>query len=183
MTARYAQLFGQTAAMALAFGVGLLVGQQFCVEEPEKPEPKCTPETQVVEVCHPEDPPEESEEPEESEPAPSSAEPREVDTPTGDQLPEASKPASPEERQRLLGWARGESSTLQGCPRDRGKTYRLAISLELDAEGNVDAVSIDADDESPASELDACLHERIADWTLPDDLDPPQRPLFFRLTL
>lgn len=180
MTARRAQMAGYALALVLTFGVGILVGQQFCADEPvPPPEPECPPRPppEIIEVCPPEEPPDEVEEA-----APVEPKPRDP-PPDGDELPDSSPPDTARNRQRLLGWARDQSSTLQGCPRDRGHTYRLAIRLELDDQGDVSGVTIDSDDREPAPELDACLRERIERWTLPDELEPTHRELMFRLTL
>ena len=182
MSARRAHIAGQLAAVALAFGVGIFVGQQFCVEPPQAPpERECPDEPQIVEHCPPDEPVIEELAVDESEASSPSPAERDV-APTGERLPDAAPPPTPRERQRLLAWARAQSSTLQGCPRDMGHTYRLAISLDIDDSGTVDAITIDSNDNLPP-EFRSCLRTRIGNWILPEDLPPPERPLFFRLTL
>lgn len=168
---------GQFVLSALLFGVGILVGQQFCTEAPEPPPPPECPEpsTRVVEHC-----PEEPEEEPVAEPDPDPPEqPRESES---DPLPDEPPPVDPQQRRRMLAWARDQSATLEGCPRDLGTTHRLGITIELDDDNAIDGVSITAD-EPLDGELRTCLEDRISQWTLPDEFEPRRRELFFGLTL
>lgn len=182
MSARPSQIAAHAASLVLVLAVGILIGQQFCVPDIEEPEPEeleCpTSPPRIVEYCPPEPEPEPEIKSVEEPPPP----PREVET-TGEALPDGPPPATAEQRQLLLGWARDQSTTLQGCPRDRGHTYRLAITVGLDDDGNIDDVSINNADEDLSAELDACIQQRIEQWELPDDLKPSQRQLVFQLTL
>lgn len=161
-------------ALVLVFVVGILVGQQFCVEAPqEPPPPDCPPpaQPQIIEFCPP---PADDPEPE--------PEPPEFDEAQQDELPDSPPPVEPDERRRLLGWARDQSTTLEACPRDLGETHRLGVTLEIEDRDVVD-VSLSTDDQQLTAEFEACLHRRIGDWQLPEDLTPPGRELFFHLTL
>ncbi len=170
-----------TVALILVFVVGVLTGQQFCVDEPPpSPEPIAEQSERLprivpwlVPYCPAADPDDEIET--------IDAEPVDHGDPD-DALPDTPPPATAEQRQKLLGWARDQSSTLETCPRDLGETHRLAITLEID-EGDVADVSINTDDEHFASEFRTCLRERILDWRIPDDLHPLQTELVFYLTL
>jgi hypothetical protein len=180
-TDRRANLAAQTVTLLVALAVGVLVGREFCAPQPEPLEaedvdcPIVAPE--IVEYCPPEpepEPPKEVADP--PDPPPRQAESQ------GTPLPDEPPPVSPEQRRRLLAWARNQSATLQGCPRDRGQTYRFAVTLFLDDEKKIDDVAISSDEEL-GTELRSCLTERILQWNLPDDVDPPQREVVFRLSL
>ena len=177
MDRRRSHIAAYVVALLLVFVVGILLGRGVCAPPPEEPdEPDCPPQPpRVVEVC-PED---EEEPPPEDEPVEPQAEPTQQQT---DPLPDAPPPVDPEHRRRLLGWAQDQSSTLEGCPRDRGQTHRLGITLVLDDERHVDDVSISAEDDL-AGEFRTCLKERMHQWELPEDIEPPGRELFFQLTL
>lgn len=174
----------QTLGMLLALGVGILLGAQFCAPPPEEPE--LCPEPQVrierVPYCPPDAPP--PEEPEATEPPPPRPAPP-VPRPAEETrtLPESPPALGSEERRFLLGWARGQASSLQSCPRDLGRTYRLAITLDLAAEGGIRSVSINSDDDELPAALSQCLRERIMTWPLPDEFEPRKGRLLFRLTL
>ena len=188
MTKRRSQTAAYAVAMVLFFVVGVLVGQQFCAHGPatdgedgeddqEVVEKRCPPSLPVIyEYCPPDPPPEKPDE----EPPPPPPPPQEEE---GDTLPEGPPPATAEERQRLLGWARDQSSTLESCPRDLGTAYRLAITIGLNDDDEITSVAINSDERELSGELQQCLRERILQWGLPEDLSPPQRELFFQLTL
>lgn len=178
MQRRHATVAARVVAAVLLFVVGILVGQQFCTEEPQPPpEPDCPPSPpRVVERCPPDDEPDDIEIDETVEPAERTAEE------TSRPLPEEPPPADPEQRRQLLAWARGQSTDLDDCPRDRGDTHRFGITLQLDDDGAVDDVTI-ASDESVDGELRQCLRRQLAKWTVPEELRPTDRQVFFGLTL
>ena len=180
-TDRRAQLAAQTVTLVVALAVGVLVGREFCAPQPEVPEPEETDcpaaAPEIVEFC----PPEPEPEPPEPIADPPDPPPRQVES-QGTSLPDDPPPATPEQRQRLLAWARHQSVTLQGCQRDRGQTYRFAVTLYLDDDKHIESLVISSDEEL-GTELHSCLQERILQWDLPDDVDPPQREVVFRLSL
>lgn len=164
-----------SVALVLVFVVGMLVGRQFCAEPPpEPPEPECPPPTEAltVEIC----PHLEYEEPEDQ------PDPPEPEEPEHRQLPDSPPPAEPDRRRQLLGWARDRSTTLEACPRDRGQTHRLGVTLELTDRAVTD-VSISTEEGELSPGFEACVRERIGEWELPEDLPAPGRELFFHLTL
>src|SRR5690554_1341706 len=183
MQRRTSQLATQIAAMAMTFAVGLLLGPRLCappaeeqVEQPPCPEPA----TRVVEVCPEAEPPPEVEQPAPQRPAkPSRGAAVKKDPP----LPQSPPPTTAEDRQRLLAWARDQSISLQGCPRDPGTTYRLSVTISLSEDRAISEVSLNAGPDTLTEGLRRCLEGRIADWTLPDDLAPAHRRLVFGLTL
>ena len=181
MQRRHARIATQAISLVLVFVVGVLVGQQFCVADPEEPpEPDCPDSSpRVVEYCPPEDdepPPEDVDVEPDPEP-----EPRDIAS-DSEQLPDSPPPVDPELRRQLLGWARDQSSTLEGCPRDMGTTHRFGITLQLD-EDAIGDVSINTDGDELDPGLRDCLRERIGQWTLPDEFAPVESDLFFHLTL
>lgn len=185
MTTDKKQISAQVVSLALVFGVGILVGQQFCAPTAVEPEVlDCPPQTpKIVEYCPPdpiidEEPQDLEESVEDIAPDP----PRERAS-TGSALPESPPPTTPQQRRQLLGWARGQASTLQGCPRDLGTTYRLAITLGLDEDGEVNKVTINTDEDDLSGDLQQCLQERILRWKIPADIAPSQDRLVFRLTI
>lgn len=64
-----------------------------------------------------------------------------------------------------------------------GRSYRLAITLDLAPDGHVDHISVDTIDADLPESLTACISERVSEWQLPDDLETTQPKLMFRLTL
>lgn len=168
----------QVIALALAFGVGILVGR--ACQEPEK-----VTETVTVTVKEPgpervvyECPPEETE------PKPSKVgqKPPKV-TQTKKKLPDAPKPITPKERQRLLGWVRDQSADLQGCRPASKETYRLAVTLELTAEGAVRRVRFNAPPRELPSSVQGCLRDRMSRWQPPAELVKDRKELVFGLTI
>lgn len=183
MTSRRTQIPAHILALALAFGVGILMGQQFCLPPAEEPEEVDCPtqEPRLVEYCPPVVVEKDPEPPVDPPPALASEERRR--TSTGETLPESPPPATAQQRRLLLGWARDQASTLQGCPRDLGTTYRLAVTLDLDDSGAITEVSINTDRDEINTELTTCLRERIRQWRVPEELRPPQNRVVFRLNL
>jgi hypothetical protein len=178
----WAQRAGTAAAVVMAFLVGMLLGGEFC-HEPDEPPPvaevECPdPSPQIVLDCPTEPEPEEL-----AEAPPPRSQPAQRDPgPSGRVLPDSPPPPDPRQRSRLLGWARGEATSLQACPRDPGTTYRIAVTLHV-RDGLIDDVSINADDSELPPDLHRCIRTRIADWSIPDSLVPEQDRVVFRLTL
>ncbi|RAL24710.1 hypothetical protein DL240_00430 [Lujinxingia litoralis] len=180
MQRRTSQIASQVAAMAMCFAVGLLLGPRLCAPPtPDAAEPvECPPPTErIVEVCP--EAPAEREKPSPQPAKPSRPAPVKKDPP----LPPSPPPTSAEDRQRLLSWARDQSLSLQGCPRDTGKTYRLSVHLELAADRTIEQVNLNAGPEELSEGLSQCLQRRIAAWKLPDDVAPSSQRLVFGLTL
>lgn len=166
-------------ALVLAFAVGILVGRD-CGPSPvetEKPQPvvaQCDPIRDVVYECPPD-----------------AGTPQ--DEPTGQQvatpkpkskaLPNTEKPISPRQRKQLLAWVRDQSVDLEGCRSAAKETYRLSVTLELEKDGRVTAVRLNAPSSELPTNVAGCLRERMRSWQPPEDLVDGRHQLVFGLTL
>lgn len=173
--------------MALAFAVGVLVGGRSCTA-PTQTDTETRTDTQtetVVRDC-PENvvyqcPPDAGTD---------MAEMRAGDAPEVDsikasadpKLPDAPRPISPRQRQRLLAWVRDQSADLDGCRPSAKETYRLAVTLVLSDEGTVQRVRLNAPRSEVPSDVRGCLRQRMAGWQPPAELVEDRKELVFGLT-
>lgn len=167
-------------ALVLAFVVGILVGGQCNTSAPLDPPPPttvaavCDPVREVVYQCPPDAGTTETVHA--SGEAPPAVTPKKA-------LPKAEPPISPRQRKRLLAWVRDQSVDLEGCRSAAKDTYRLSVTLQLDEDGAVSGVRLNAPASELPSNVGACLRDRMRQWTPPSTLVKDRRELVFGLTL
>jgi hypothetical protein len=178
-----AQKVGYFATILLALCVGMLIGRDFCHGPEPAQEIAGVPCPEISPVVIARCPAEEDHLPDEHAEAPRPAPPPPTPrTSRGEVLPQTPPAPTPRQRSELLGWARGESTSLQACPRDPGTTYRIAVTLHL-RDARIDDVGINADNAELPPALHQCLRDRIRAWTVPDYLVTEHDRLLFSLTL
>ncbi len=179
---RKRELVLQAVTIVLAFGVGILIGQN-CEQEPEKTVETVTVTRTVPPEIVYECPPDAGgiEAAEQSAAAPKSSK-ASSSKKAEKALPQAPRPITPLERKRLLGWVRDQSADLDGCRGGGNVTHRLAVTLKLDDDGNVKDARVNAPDDVPRNVV-SCLRSRMSNWTPPADLVSGRPELVFGLTL
>lgn len=174
-------MFGTT--LVAAFVVGLLIGDRLCSAEPET-----RVEEKVVEREVPVPSPDvcacgaDRRDTGTAETGPP-VEPRNPEKKPEQKLPEAPGPPDPTARRKLLAWVRDRSSRLQPCRTDSLTETRFAVTFELDEEGAIDEVTINAPEEEVSEEVLGCLRRRMSQWTPPGKFVEGRRKLVFGLKL
>ncbi|MFP4599689.1 MAG: hypothetical protein ACOC9W_00375 [Persicimonas sp.] len=170
----------QLTGMALALGVGVLLGARACAPEARVVERTVEQPAEVVYRCPEADTggPDAGEEPEPAAPA-EPAEPAQAR-----QLPDVGAPSPANQRRRLLAWARYQSDGLIGCRHAGAATESVVVTLHLDDTGAIRDAKVNAptsDDITPRTLT--CIQRRVRDWKPPAELVGDRREIVFRLDL
>lgn len=179
---------GQAVGMALALGVGILIGARACGDAaPAETEPVDEPELAVREpvVCDCPTLRADAGAPDAPDAGVVTAAPERpssADT-AKNVLPEAPEPTSPAERRQLLQWVRNRSSDLKGCSGADPKTIRTTVTLRLDDDGEVARVVLVDSGNEISSTTETCLRTKMSEWKPPPELVERRRELIFGLTL
>jgi len=169
--------------LVAAFAVGLLVGDRHCSTGPETRVEEKIVEREVpvpspdVCACGTEEP---DTGPAETGPP---VEPRNPARKPEKKLPDAPGPPDPTARRKLLAWVRDQSSRLQPCRSDSLTETRFAVTFELDENGAIGDVAINAPEEEVSGGVLRCLRRRMSEWTPPGELVEGRSKLVFGLKL
>ena len=169
-------------ALGLTFAVGVLAGQR-CDRSPEQTSVEQPCEPRVVREVRYQCPPPDAgatatvQHPVRDDPA----EPSLAAKKSG--LPPTPLPHTPQQRKRLLSWVRDQSVDLQGCRGSHRELARPSVTLELDDDGGVRRVRLNAQAGELPPDVASCLRERMVSWSPPAELVANRRELVFLLTL
>ncbi len=172
----------QLGAMALALGVGVLIGARACGPQAPVAEgdagPVAAPAPRIVYQC----PPDVGVADASPDVAIAAAPKNKTKRPHT--LPKANGPSPAEQRRRLLAWAQDKSDGLIGCRTSGGAGGSVIVTLHLDTAGALDDVVINtaSNDSIPANTL-ACARARIRKWHPPAELVGNRQKIVFGLDL
>ncbi len=170
----------QLTGMALALGVGVLLGARACAPEEQIVERTVEKPAEIVYRC-----PEPDAGAPDSGEAPAPAAPAEPTKPTKTrQLPDVGAPSPANQRRRLLAWARYQSDGLIGCRHASAATESVVVTLHLDDTGAIRDAKVNAptSDDIAARTL-TCIQRRVRNWKPPAELVGDRREIVFRLDL
>ncbi len=156
----------QVLVVALAFGVGMLLGAEHCArrEPPEEPAPRPVLTCPQCPSCE-----------EKTPVSPSKTEKQR-------RLPPAPPPDA-RHRELLLAWVQEQSPELRHCTQGAASSTHTVVTLWLDDEGEVSQVELSHDPGSLEAAEIRCLRGRMLRWRPPLELVENRDRLVFGLVM